>query len=208
MNADLDAARAELRVRQGAGARYDAAAAPARDLDRARRGAAYLARIIGNLSDLELDGPSAWDGNTRRRLIAFAGYQARLLAEAIADARGASGASGGRARRSLRIDPELIDFGATLPPQALRHLVRHAAVHLDVEWRDATDADWTAAIVAADGSRIELSQTPRQRAATVWRIAIDLDAGGRIADAPPDLRRLLDDADRRLFGWPEWPLAR
>ncbi|MDN3722663.1 maleylpyruvate isomerase N-terminal domain-containing protein [Roseibium salinum] len=84
MSDTLEEARAALKLRQGSGARYDAAGAPARSLDWARRGTAYFARLLNDLSDAELDAPSALPGQSRRHVIARVGYQARLLGEAIA----------------------------------------------------------------------------------------------------------------------------
>jgi maleylpyruvate isomerase len=60
-------ARALLRERQGAGARYDSPIAPARDLLWARRGTAYFARKLNELSDSELDAPSRVAGWSRDR---------------------------------------------------------------------------------------------------------------------------------------------
>jgi maleylpyruvate isomerase len=40
-----------------------------------------------------------------------------------------------------------IDYGATLSPLALRHLVAHSTVHLNVEWRDLPSRAWQAALV-------------------------------------------------------------
>ena len=87
LTAGEQAAREALRARQGAGARYDAASAPAEDLLLARRGTAYFARKLGELSDAELDAPSLREDVRRRALIAQVGYHARALALAVAAAR-------------------------------------------------------------------------------------------------------------------------
>src|SRR5690625_2550856 len=75
----LEEAREALRVRQGAGARYDSPNAPARDLAWARGGTAYFARKLNELTDAELFRPSLLPGWTRAALIAHVGYNARAL---------------------------------------------------------------------------------------------------------------------------------
>ena len=87
MSDPLEAARAALRERQGSGARHDAANAPHRELDWARRGTAYFARMLNGLSDADLDGPSAVPGSLRRVVVAHAGYHARALSEVVSRAR-------------------------------------------------------------------------------------------------------------------------
>ena len=198
MSASVEEARAALRVRQGAGARYDAPAAPARELDWARRGTAYFARVLGNLADAELAGSSAREGFSRRQLIAFVGMQARLLAETVAwMRRGESDAL----PFTLKVSAQEVAFSATLPPAALRYLYHHAAVHLDVEWRDATDVDWDKQIRDRSGQPIDLRQTPLARAATLWRLAVDIGAGGRIADIPAGLRLDLKETRAPILAW-------
>ncbi|MBP7002177.1 maleylpyruvate isomerase family mycothiol-dependent enzyme [Amaricoccus sp.] len=78
-----EAAREALRARQGAGARYAAAAAPARELAWARRGTAYFARKLRELTEAELTGPSLLPGWTRAHVIAHVGYNARALAQRV-----------------------------------------------------------------------------------------------------------------------------
>src|SRR5690606_34928742 len=81
------AAHEQLRARQGRGARYDSAGAPASDLLLARRGTAYFARKLNELADTDLDLPSLREGWSRRHLIAHIGYHARALAHAMEGAR-------------------------------------------------------------------------------------------------------------------------
>jgi len=179
-----DAARMALRQRQGPGARYDAEAAPARALEWARTGTAYFARILNNLADSDLDRPSMLDGLSRRHIVALVGYQARMLSEIVAWARtGQTGAM----PKAAEVDSADIALGVTLPSHALRYLFHHSEVHLNVEWRDLTDADWNAAVEDAAGRRVALRDTPAIRARALWTHAVDLGAGGRFADMPPDL---------------------
>jgi maleylpyruvate isomerase len=135
------------------------------DLELARRATAYFARVLNGFDDGGLDGPSLQPDLSRRQIIAAVGLQARRMAETIA-----------WHRRTSDADPEPGDFteAATLPPHALRHLVTHAAVHLNVEWRDMTDADWPA-----------LDHLPRLRAQSLWRASLAL--GARLKDLPAGL---------------------
>lgn len=176
---DLDTARAALRERQGAGARYDAAAAPAEALAQARRGTAYLARIVNGLNDEALWAESARKGFSRRRVIAAAALEAREIAQALEDATG-------RAGDRAETDAAALDLAETLPARALRHLAAHAEVHLNVVWRDLTDAEWDLTVTLGSGV-LPARDTARTHALTLWRAAIDLRAGGRARDIPADL---------------------
>ncbi|MCT7374629.1 maleylpyruvate isomerase N-terminal domain-containing protein [Chelativorans salis] len=183
MSTAQEAARAALRQRQGPGARYDAPAAPARSLDWARRGTAYFARLLNDLSDADLDAPSALPGLSRRHIIAHIGYQARTLSEIVAWARTGQA---GPFPRVVQVAESDIALGVTLPTRALRYLFDHSEVHLNVEWRDLTDADWDACVVEdAEGRRIALRETPETRARALWLHAVDLNATGRFTDMPP-----------------------
>lgn len=80
-------ARYALRVRQGGGARYDAETAPHDDLLQARRGTAYFARKLNELSDVDLSGPSHLPGWTRAHIVSQTSYHARTLAHLLEAAR-------------------------------------------------------------------------------------------------------------------------
>lgn len=173
-----------LRERQGAGARYDADAAPHGELALARRGTAYFARKLMELSDDELDAPSLLPGWSRRHLIAHVGYNARAVARLVEWAR--TGVETPMyASDSQRWDE--IVLGSTLPARALRHLVEHAAVHLNVEWRDLDDAGWDALVVTAQGRTVPARETAWMRAKEVWVHAVDLASGGSFLDLPDEM---------------------
>lgn len=175
------AARDALRVRQGDGARYDAEAAPHDDLLQARRGTAYFARKLNELSDVELSGPSHLPGCTRAHIVTQISYHARTLAHLLDRARTGSA-------QPISPDSEAraseVALGATLPPRALRSLFRHAEVHLNVEWRDLADQDWNAALHLPDGRVVVARETPMLRASKVWQAAIHLNNGARAKDIP------------------------
>lgn len=179
----LEAARTALRERQGSGARYDAESAPARELDWARRGTAYFAHKLNELSDIDLDVPSAIPGLSRRHIVAHVGYHARILSEIVAWVRtGQSGAF----PRPAEVSKSDVELALTLPARALRYLFHHSEVHLNVEWRDLSDADWDVRVEDAVGRVVSLRETPEARACALWLHAVDLNSGARFSDMPPD----------------------
>ena len=181
-------ARRDLRLRQGAGARYDSHAAPAGDLLLARRGTAYFARKLSELSDDDLDAASRVPGWSRRHVVAHVSYQARHLARLVEAARH------GKALERL-VEPdnqnEDVVFGATLPTHALRHLFHHSEVHLNVEWRDLSGAGWSASVTSLDGRAVAVRDTPLMRAREIWQCGVDLRNGGGARDFPPELMESL-----------------
>jgi len=187
----LEEAAAALRARQGAGTRYDAAAAPHEELALARLGTAYFARKLNELTDAELDEPSLLPGWTRRHVVAHVGYNARALTHLTEWARTGIPTpmytDGGQRERQLQ-------RGATLPARALRFLVDHSAVHLNVEWRDLTDAHWDAPVITAQGRTVPVRETAWMRTREVWVHAVDLGNGGSFRDFPDALAdRLIAD---------------
>ncbi len=177
----IEQARAALRARQGLGARYDAPNAPARELDWARRGTAYFARMLNELPDNALNGDSRVPGWSRRQVAACVGYHARALARVSECAR--TGAPIALWESPDQREGEIED-GKTLPAGALRHLVSHAEVHLNVEWRDLADDEWDRSLPfeGIPNARV----TPWLRAKEVWLRAVDLYNGGRFEDFPGD----------------------
>lgn len=192
----LDEARAALRLRQGAGARYDAPGAPARELAWARLGTAYFARLLNGLADADLRSASAVPGWSRAHVVARLGYQARALTRLT------EWAATGRPQPMYASDGARrfeIEDGATLPAAALRHLFRHAAVHLDVEWRDLPSPAWDADLALPGGAAAGARDTAWIRARALWLGAVDLDAGGSFLDFPsPLVDRLLAE---RAAAW-------
>ena len=190
----LSAEEVALRRRQGEGARYDADAAPHEELILARRGTAYFARKLMELSDADFDAPSLLPGWSRRHLIAHVGYNARGVARLVEWAR--TGVETPMYTSDTQRWDEIV-VGATLPARALRHLVDHAAVHLNVEWRDLTDEQWDHQVVTAQGRTVPARETAWMRAKEVWVHAVDLADGGSYADFPAEMvDRLIQDVFR------------
>ncbi|MDQ0618421.1 maleylpyruvate isomerase family mycothiol-dependent enzyme [Arthrobacter globiformis] len=157
----------------------------------ARRGTAFFARKLNELSDAELDGDSLLPGWTRRHVVAHVGYNARAVARLVEWA-----ATGVETPMypSTEVRNHEIDFGATLSPTALRNLFDHSAVHLNVEWRDLPGDDWHNKVKTVQGRVVPAEETVWMRTREVWVHAVDLDNGASFEDIPaPVLERLLKD---------------
>ena len=153
-----------------------------------RSGQAYWARRLNELPDDAFDGRSSLPGWTRRHLIAHVGFNARAVARLVEWAR--TGAENPMYTSDTQRAEE-IAFGATLPTEALRNLCAHAAVHLNVEWRDLPEAAWSYPVRTAQGRTVPASETVWMRTREVWIHAVDLRNGGSVGDFPPELHDLL-----------------
>ena len=174
-------------------ARADRTTDPAllQSLLQARRGPAFFARKLNELTDADLDGASLLPGWTRRHITAHIGYNARAIARLVEWA--ATGVE-----TPMYSSPEArnqeINFGATLSPIALRNLFDHSAVHLSVEWRDLPEEAWHHEVRTAQGRVVPASETVWMRTREVWVHAIDLNNGASFIDIPTSvLERLLTD---------------
>jgi maleylpyruvate isomerase len=150
----------------------------------ARRGTAYFSRKLAELGDDDFDAPSLLPGWTRRHIIAHIGYNARALTRLLEWA--ATGIENPMYASPGQRGQEIED-GATLKPIALRHLVSHSSVHLNVEWRDLPADAWTNTVRTAQGRTVPASETAWMRSREVWIHAVDLNNGGSFQDFPPDL---------------------
>ncbi|MEV7474260.1 maleylpyruvate isomerase family mycothiol-dependent enzyme [Pseudarthrobacter oxydans] len=174
-------------------ARHDQTTAPVvlDGLLQARRGTAFFARKLNELTDAELDGDSLLPGWTRRHVVAHVGYNARAVARLVEWA-----ATGVETPMypSVEVRNHEIDFGATLSPIALRNLFDHSAVHLNVEWRDLPADSWHHKVRTVQGRTVPAEETVWMRTREVWVHAVDLDNGATFKDIPvPVLERLLKD---------------
>jgi maleylpyruvate isomerase len=166
-------------------------AAVLRDLATVRLGTAYFRRALQRVGDDELDAPSLLPGWTRRKLVAHVGYNARAVARLVTWA--ATGIEHPM-YDSPQARADEIEQGATLRPDALRSLCEHAAIDLDVRWRDLPEDRWSVVVVTAQGREVPAAETLWMRSREVWLHAVDLDAGGRVEDIPVAvLDRLLSD---------------
>ncbi|MBM9467765.1 maleylpyruvate isomerase family mycothiol-dependent enzyme [Nakamurella leprariae] len=149
----------------------------------ARRGQAYWSRQLSRLSDDDLDAPSMLPGWTRRHVIAHVGLNARAITHLTAWA--ATGVEHPMYDSPTQRGDD-IALASTLPPQALRNLSDHAAIHLSVEWRDLSAAAWTNEVRTAQGRTVPVSETVWMRSREVWIHAVDLGNGGSFLDFPPE----------------------
>lgn len=157
----------------------------------ARRGTAFFARKLNELSDAELDHGTLLPGWTRRHIAAHIGYNARAISRLVDWA-----ATGEETPMytSKEVRDHEIDFGATQSPIALRNLFDHSAVHLNVEWRDLPADAWHHKVKTIQGRLVPAEETVWMRTREVWVHAVDLDNGASFADIPaPVLIRLLQD---------------
>lgn len=177
--------------------RVDQVSIPAvrRQLRVARRGHAFFARHVRDLRDADFAAPSLVAGWTRGEMVAYVGLGARALTRVTEKARlGSSDESWG----SVDARNREVEFTATLPPEAIRTLSDHAAVHLTVEWRDLTDAEWEMTVPAGYWGEVPVSRTPQIRAAQVWLAAVALDSGAVLADIPPAAAEVVSGGEQSL----------
>lgn len=161
------------------------------DLLQARRGTAFFARKLNELTDTDLDADSLLPGWTRRHIVSHIGYNARAIARLIEWA-----ATGIETPMypSIQARDHEITFGATLSPTALRNLFDHSAVHLNVEWRDLPAEAWHHKVRTIQGREVPATETVWMRTREVWIHAVDLNNGATFHDIPtPVLEHLLHD---------------
>lgn len=78
-----------------------------------------------------------------------------------------------------------LDLAATLPARALRHLLQHSAIHLDVCWRDLPGPACGASVDHA------VRDFPRPSATNIWRQTLALGSSAAERDVPKNFRHVL-----------------
>ena len=187
-------------------ARVDQASDPeiVADLATVRLGTAFFRRALNRLNDQDLNGASLLPGWSRRHVVAHVGYNARALARLVDWA-----ATGIETPMYSSPDARTaeIEFGATLPPEALRNLIEHSAIDLDVRWRDLPADRWSYPVVTAQGRTVPAAETVWLRCREIWLHAVDLDSGCRLDQVPARvLSRLIGDIYRTWVGRGTGPL--
>lgn len=156
-----------------------------------RRGTAYFAQRLAELSDDELDQNSLLPGWSRRHLLAHVGYNAAALSRLMSWA--ATGVETPMYASSEQRARE-IDSGAQTDPATLRQFFRRTTSQLDHKWNELPDVAWSAEVRTAQGRQVPASEAVWLRAREVWVHAVDLATSGRFAEFPsPVIHSLLDD---------------
>ncbi|MFW2238934.1 maleylpyruvate isomerase family mycothiol-dependent enzyme [Rhodococcus opacus] len=147
----------------------------------ARRGTAYFAQRLAELSDEQLSEPTGLAGWSRRHLVAHVGYNAAALCRLLDWA--ASGVETPMYASAEQRGREIAE-GATLSAAALRNLFDHTVARLDEKWRHLPASAWDAQVRTAQGRLVPVSETAWMRTREVWIHAVDLGNGGRFGDFP------------------------
>jgi maleylpyruvate isomerase len=147
----------------------------------ARRGTAYFARSLAELTDDDLDGDSLLAGWTRKHVIAHVAYNAAALCRLMAWA--ATGVETPMYESPEQRSQE-IKQGATLSAAALRNLFDHTVARLAEMWRHLPATGWDADVRTAQGRTVPAAETAWMRTREVWIHAVDLDNGARFGDFP------------------------
>ncbi|MDT2007357.1 maleylpyruvate isomerase family mycothiol-dependent enzyme [Rhodococcus opacus] len=153
----------------------------AEQLTVARRGTAYFAQRLAELSDSDLDGETLLSGWSRRHLLAHVGYNAAALCRLLDWA--ATGIETPMYASAEQRGREIAE-GATLSAAALRNLFDHTVARLDEKWRNLPASAWEAQVRTAQGRLVPVSETAWMRTREVWIHAVDLGNGGRFGDFP------------------------
>ena len=147
----------------------------------ARRGTAYFAQRLAELTDDDLDGDSLLSGWTRKHVLAHLAYNAAALCRLMDWA--ATGIETPMYESPEQRSQE-IKQGATLSAAALRNLFDHTVARLDEKWRHLPATAWDADVRTAQGRTVPAAETAWMRTREVWIHAVDLDNGGRFGDFP------------------------
>lgn len=147
----------------------------------ARRGTAYFAQRLAELSDEQLSEPTGLAGWSRRHLVAHVGYNAAALCRLLDWA--ATGIETPMYASAEQRGREIAE-GATLSAAALRNLFDHTVARLDEKWRNLPASAWEAQVRTAQGRTVPVSETAWMRTREVWIHTVDLGNGGRFGDFP------------------------
>lgn len=147
----------------------------------ARRGTAYFARHLADLTDADLDSDTLLDGWTRKQLVAHVGYNAAALCRLLDWA--TTGVESPM-YESMELRGQEIEDGAALGAEALRVVFGHTAARLDERWQDLPESAWNALVRTARGRTVPATETAWMRTREVWIHAVDLDNGARFEDFP------------------------
>ncbi len=145
---------------------------------------ALLLRRVDELSDDDLDAPTALDGWTRRHLLAHVAFNAQALRRLVSWA-----GTGVRTRMydSTEQRASEIEDGAGWEPRRLRLFVAETARTLAADLAALRDDAWQREIVTAQGRTVPATEIPWMRTREMAVHAIDLAVGLGFDDLPADL---------------------
>jgi maleylpyruvate isomerase len=158
-------------------------------------GTRKLLADVAALSDEELAAPTALPGWSRRYLLSHVAANAGALRNLVHWAR-----TGEERRMYVSTEQREADItaGALRPAAELRAWVESSARDLAADLDALPAPAWDAKIITAQGLTRSASEIPWMRVREVYIHGIDLNAGTRWADLPPEfLVALLDDVTSR-----------
>lgn len=147
-------------------------------------GTRLLLAAVDELSDDELDGPTALAGWTRRHLLAHVGYNAQALRRLTSWAR--TGERSPMYASAEQRAAEIAD-GATWDAARLRAFVHDTARALADDLAALDDDAWQREVVTAQGRTVPATEIVWMRTREVAVHAVDLDTGLSFDDLPADL---------------------
>lgn len=146
-----------------------------------RRGTAHYSGQVALLNNEDFSTPSLLEGWSRSHVVAHVAYNAAALCNLM---HWAETGEETPMYESPQARGEEIEYGATLLPDALRNFHDHTVARLDVAWRDASEAAWSAEVKTAQGRTVPASETLWMRTREVWIHAVDLDVRVTFSDIP------------------------
>ncbi|TFD18122.1 maleylpyruvate isomerase family mycothiol-dependent enzyme [Cryobacterium sp. TMT1-21] len=167
-------------------------------LQLAGHGTAAVARILGRLTDAELDGDSLLPGWSRRHVVAHLASNARAMTRLLLCAE--TGVETVMyASADVRNDE--IEKDSKLRPDELCVSFSESAGLLERAWRDLPKDRQMYPVRNGQGAMILVSDTVWMRTRELWVHAVDLNEGGSFRDVPAAvLNRLLGDIQRTWAG--------
>lgn len=158
-------------------------------------GTRKLLADVAALSDEALAAPTALPGWSRRYLLSHVAANAGALRNLVHWAR-----TGEERRMYVSAEQREADIaaGAQRPAAELRAWVESSARDLAADLDALPAPAWDAKIITAQGLTRRASEIPWMRVREVYVHGIDLNAGARWADLPPEfLAALIDDVTSR-----------
>jgi maleylpyruvate isomerase len=168
-----------------------------------RQGTELVLATVGALSDDELRAPSALPDWTRAHVVAHLARNAEALGRL---AHWASTGEETPMYPDLDSRAEDIERTSANPADVLRADLAMTAAELQGRLAAFDETAWSATVRSALGRPIPGRELPWMRIREVWLHAVDLGAGVRTTDFPPDLvEALLDDVAGVVGAKPDCP---